>query len=211
MSECLGIDISHWNQIINYNKICDQVDFIILKAGGSEGRSPYLYYKDECFDHNYKEFHDKRGINVGCYYFVGRGFISVERGVRDAEHFLSIIKGKKFEYPVIIDLEATIPKDKAGATDAVKAFCNKLEKEGYYAMIYASDISGFKDRLNASMLTDYDKWVARYGSQPTYIKDWGIWQKSSKGMITGIQGYVDLDVCRKSYPAIIRRAGLNGY
>ena len=112
---------------------------------------------------------------------------------------------------MICDLESTSPKDKSGATEAVRAFCNILEDAGYYAMIYASDISGFKERLSVDMLIGYDKWVARYGSNPTYTKKYGIWQYSSTGNIRGIQGKVDLDRAYKDYPAIIKAHHLNGF
>ena len=114
-----------------------------------------------------------------------------------------------FEYPVYIDLESTSPKHRAGATEAVISFCETMEKNGYYAGVYASDISGFVDRLDLSKLDRYDKWVARYGSEPKRVKEYGMWQKTSSGMIEGIAGRVDLDVAYMDYPAIMKRTGLN--
>ena len=85
-----------------------------------------------------------------------------------------------------------------------------MESAGYYVGIYASDISGFKDRLYLDQLNRYDKWVARYGSEPKLVKSWGMWQASSKGNVPGIAGHVDLDYSRNDYNAIIRCYHLNG-
>ena len=40
--------------------------------------------------------------------------------------------------PVYIDVEATAPATKAGATAAAIAFCRALESAGYFAGIYSS-------------------------------------------------------------------------
>ena len=122
-----------------------------------------------------------------------------------------MLEGKTFEYPVYIDLELTAPKDKTGATDAVIGFCQTMEQAGYYCGIYASDVSGFADRLDLERLTAYDKWVARYGSKPQYVKTYGMWQYSSTGKIQGIGPAVDLDEAYMDYPEIIKAKGLNGF
>ena len=202
-----GIDISHWNRVVNFSMVKDSgVEFAILKAGGSDRG----FYKDRCFDDYYRLAH-LACLKVGAYYFVGKGFVSYEAGLEDAKRFYRIIKDCRFEYPIFLDLEATSPKDKNGATDAAIEFCSYLENMGYYVGIYASDISGFKERLDIERLEQYDKWVARYGKKPEYIKDPGIWQKSSTGCVPGIIGNVDIDTAYKDYEKIIRKAGLNGW
>ena len=207
MSEKFGIDLSHWNKIINYDIVSRQVDFIILKAGGSDKG----FYKDSTFEKCYDEFYEQRGVPVGAYYFVGRLCIDYRSGVQDAVRMLDIIKDMHFEYPIYIDLEATSPKHIVGATEACKGFCDTIERAGYYAGIYASDVSGFRDRLYLDELQRYDKWVARYGSLPKNVKEYGLHQYSSSGSINGIIGRVDLNHAYKDYPSIMRRAHLNGF
>lgn len=207
MSEYNGIDISRWQKNLNYDLIAKSVDFAIIKAGGSDAG----FYRDSMFESHYKHLHEYRHLPCGAYYFVGKDFYGTGAGIADAVRFLDIIKGKKFEYPIALDIETTQPGKKNLATDASIAFCETLENAGYYVVIYASDISGFKDRLDLSRLTAYDKWVARYGSKPKYVTDYGIWQSSSKGSIPGIPGNVDLDVAYKDYESIMKRAHLNGF
>lgn len=200
-----GIDISHWNRILDFDKVKeDNIDFCIIKAGGSDKG----FYTDSQFENNYRRA-KLAGLYVGCYYFVGKYFLSKEDGIEDAKRFHKIIYGKDFEFPVCLDIETTDPKYKEGATAASIAFCDYLEKQGYYVSIYASDISGFKEKLNLDDLKAYDKWVARYGKRPEYVKDFGIWQKSSTGKVKGIEGNVDLDVAYKDYPSIMKKGGFN--
>lgn len=200
-----GIDISHWNRVDDFNKVKnDGNEFVIIKAGGSDKG----FYKDRCFD-DYYRLAKLAGLYVGAYYFVGPGFTSAHDGIMDAKRFLNIINDKSFEYPIVLDLEATRPEDKEGATEATIAFCEYCEGRNYYVSIYASDISGFKERLDVYSLSAYDKWVARYGKKPEYVKKYGIWQKSSNGKVNGIQGNVDIDISYIDYNEITFKYKLN--
>lgn len=202
-----GIDVSRWQGDIAWDKVkAAGVEFAIIKAGGSDSG----FYTDIKFEQNYKGA-KAAGIPVGAYYFVGRRCTSYEDGVADAKRFLGMLKDKQFEYPVYIDLEVTNRDDKAGATEACLGFVATMEAAGYYCGIYASDISGFCDRLDISKLDDIDKWVARYSSKPTYVKEYGMWQNSSSGKVDGISGNVDMNEAYKDYPTIMKTKELNGF
>lgn len=206
--EIKGIDISRWQKQPDFDEVAkdEHAKFIIIKAGGSDKG----FYKDGQFERNYAEA-KAHGIPVGCYYFVGKNFLTETDGTADATRFCKLIQGKTFEYPVCLDLEAPGTGRKTEVTRASIAFLRELEENGYYAMIYSSDVSGFKDRLNLADLKPFDKWCARYGKAPVNVPEKGIWQYSSKGTIRGINGYVDLDIAYKNYPAIIKKAHLNGF
>lgn len=202
-----GIDVSRFQKEINWAAVKQSgIEFAIIKAGGSDAG----FYTDSMFERNYAGA-KAVGMPVGAYYYVGPNCTSREDGIADAKRFLEIIKGKQFGYPVYIDVEESAPAAKTGATDACIGFCQTMEQAGYYCGIYASDISGFVDRLDLSRLTQFDKWVARYGGKPTAVKTYGMWQCSSTGKIAGITDDVDLDECYMDYPDIIKRAGLNGF
>lgn len=202
-----GIDVSHWNGDIDFNKvILSGIDFVIIKAGGSD--------KGFYIDSKFKENYDKAmaaGLYVGAYYFAGKKFRGVENGIADAEKFIKILNGLKFDYPVFLDIEAQENRYKEEITDAAVAFCKTMEEAGYFVGIYASDISGFKDKLNHNRIVSYAHWVARYGDKPTICKDYGIWQYSSKGSVSGIVGSVDMDISNVDYAKIIKDKGLNGW
>ena len=211
MEKIYGIDVSHWQGTIDWSAVAKTgIDFVIVKAGGSDGKIE-PFYKESTFERNY-EGAKANGLNVGAYYYVGPNFLSAEDGIADANRFLDIIKVKTFEMPIALDLESTRIEDKTGATDAAIAFCETLENAGYYVVIYGSDLYGFKDRMEIDRLKDYDKWVARYGSEPQYVKEYGIWQYSSTEHIDGItENSVDKNIAYKDYPFIIKNAGLNGF
>lgn len=202
-----GVDISHWNGSIDFDKVkASGVEFVIIKAGGSDKG----FYTDPMFITNYNKA-KAAGLFVGAYYFAGKNFRGVEAGFADAQRFIKILDGLKFEYPVFLDIEAQENRYKEEITDAAVAFCEEMEKAGYFVGIYASDISGFKDKLNHDRIKDYAHWVARYGKEPEVCKSFGMWQYSSKGRVPGIIGSVDLDISSVDYAKTITEKGFNGY
>lgn len=213
-----GVDVSHWQGEIDWKKVkASGIDFVMIKLGGSDG-SKGSYYVDECFETNYKKA-KAAGVSVGAYWFVGSKFLTSSEAKKQALYVLDKLKGKYFDYPIVVDVETTAKSNKEAATVATIVFCDTLEESGYYAMVYASDVSGFKERLNKDRLKRFDKWVARYSSKnsptvtkaPEYVSDYGIWQYTSKGKVDGISGNVDLDYAYQDYSEIIKRVGLNGY
>ena len=202
-----GIDISRWNGDIDFNKVkASGIEFVIIKAGGSEKG----FYTDPKFKTNYEKA-KAAGLFVGAYYFVGKKFYGDLSGIEDAKRFIKILQGMQFEYPVYLDVETTDARYKELATDAAIAFCSTMEAAGYYVGIYASDISGFKEKLNHSRLEKYAHWVARYGKAPEVCKEGVIHQYSSKGAVDGIVGSVDLDKSSCDYSKYIIAGGFNGF
>lgn len=204
MAKKYGVDLSHWNSISDYEKLKSQIEFVILKAGGHEAG----LYKDKTFEERYNKF-KKMGVPVGAYFFVGKYFVNAQTGRDYAEEFLSLIKGKEFEVGLWLDNESTDYRQKSGATDAAINFCNAIERAGYYAGIYGSEISVFKDRYQLERLTAYAKWVARYGEKEPDM-DYVIWQQSSSKRLAGISGNVDYDIMKTDIISAIKKKKLTG-
>ena len=202
------IDVSHWQGNIDFAKVKNAgYSGVIIKAGGSDKGC----YADSMFNTNYNNA-KANGLYVGCYYYVGPKCLSKEDGEADAKRFVEIIKGKTFELPVYMDVEAQAAAQKDAVTNSIIGFCEYMESQGYFVGVYASDISGFKDRINYNDIRDkYSLWVARYGKKPTYATTYDVWQYSSTGSVSGISGNVDLDECYKDFPSIIKNGGFNGY
>ena len=201
-----GIDISKHNIVTSWDAVSKNIEFCIIRAGGDYNKK----YKDPKFE-KYYDACKNYNIPVGCYYDAGKEFYTVEKAKEDAKHFIELMSGKQFEMPVFIDIEVTPKKYRKFITQAVKTFCDILEKNGYFVGIYASDISGFKEMLIVEELAEYTKWVARYGKAPSYTKHYGIWQHTSKGAVPGIIGSVDKDISYYNYPRIIKGGLFNGY
>jgi GH25 family lysozyme M1 (1,4-beta-N-acetylmuramidase)/LysM repeat protein len=202
-----GIDVSHWQGTIDWTKVkAAGIQFAIIKAGGSDAG----FYTDSKWEANYKGA-KAAGIPVGAYYFVGKDCVTAAAGKADAERFIQILKGKQLEYPVYMDNEAQPASAKAGITEATIEFCETMEAAGYYVGVYGSTYSGFKERMDDSKLTAYSHWVAQYADKCTYTGNYGIWQYSSKGSISGISGNVDMDLAYQDFPTIIKNGGFNGF
>ena len=213
----LGIDISYFQNGINLSNMKKNgVKYAILRAGYTGYSDGVSKAKDKSFENFYNQC-KSIGLPVGAYWFSIA--TSYERGKAEAEYmYNNCLKGKQFEYPIYIDVEDDTGgkyylrnAGKQATTDGIKGFCETLEKLGYYVGIYASDISGFKDMMYIDQLTRYDKWVARYGSEPQYVKEYGMWQYTSTERINGYNNVLDGDYSLKDYPSIMKQYGLNGY
>lgn len=203
------IDISHHQGTVDFNKVKNAgYEGVIIKAGGSDAG----FYKDARFEEYYNSAKNT-GLSVGSYYFVGKNCLSAQDGKEDALKFAEYLKGKQFDLPVFMDVEAPASGQKNKVTDAIIGFCDYLESLKYYVGVYASDISGFKEKIDLDRIKDkYDIWVARYGSKPQYVTNYTIWQYSESGIVDGINdNQVDLDECYVDYPTIIKSKGFNGY
>lgn len=202
----IGCDISHWQGVVDFKKLAKQVDFVILKLGGSDTTD--FFYIDKKFEKYYAAANEA-GLAVGCYWFVGKNSTGSEDGLREAKYIHAAIKDKSFEMPIYIDFEKGSKIHKAKNTAYCIACGNALEKLGYFVGIYASDISGFKEMLNLEDLKRFSLWVARYEKVPQYVKNYHLWQYSSKGRLDGISGNVDLDFAYLNLPKIIKQKHFN--
>lgn len=203
-----GIDVSAWQGIIDWKAVkAAGIQFAIIKAGGSDDGT----YVDSKYERNYEQCKAYK-IPVGAYYFIGPNCITKADGEADAERFLKLLKGKQFEYPVYVDIEPPLkPANRKYNTDAVIAFCEYMEKAGYYTGVYGSTYSTFQSLVDDSRLTSYAHWVAQYANSCTYWDNYGIWQYSSDGWVNGISGRCDMNYCYVDYPSRIKAKGMNGF
>lgn len=214
MSQKFGIDVSHWQGDFNFAraKSNEGIEFAILKAGGGDAG----LYKDSKFEANYKKCEDC-GLPKGAYFYGNAK--SVAEAKKEAEYFISILSGKKYEYPVFYDVEGKMitDNDRATLTEIVKAFCSTMEAAGYWVGIYSSE-SFFNSEMNDGELTRYGHWVARWGKSkpaPSSGAETQMWQFGGEtNLIRSNQindQTCDQDYCYVDYPAKIKAAGLNGY
>ncbi|MGO5077274.1 GH25 family lysozyme [Oscillospiraceae bacterium LCP25S3_E3] len=209
-----GIDVSHWQGDFDFAraKSKEGVEFAILKAGGGDAG----LYKDSKFEANYKKC-EECGLPKGAYFYGNAK--SVAEAKKEAEYFISILSGKKYEYPVFYDVEGKMISDnnRATLTEIVKAFCSTMEAAGYWVGIYSSE-SFFNSEMDDGELIRYSHWVARWGKSkpaPTSGAETQMWQFGGETNLirsNKINGQTcDQDYCYVDYPAKIKAAGLNGY
>lgn len=182
-----GIDVSKHNGKIDFEKVRDaDYQFVFIKA--SEGKT----YRDEAFDSNYKAAREA-GLEVGAYHFFRKN----RSGREQADNFLTAIRGKQFDLPLVIDLEDDWGN---GATTSAETAMQRviemikcLKDKGYQVMIY-TNLDGY-NKYYKDMLTDCDLWLCSFTS-PELRAGIGhrIQQFSHEGSVDGIDGEVDLNV-----------------
>ena len=199
-----GIDVSQHNGLIRWDRV--KVDFAIIRAG--YGKSPNQI--DRKFEANYSGC-VKNYIPCGAYWYSYA--TSVEEAREEAKAFLTVIKGKKFSYPVFYDVEEqrTFDLGKAKVSEIIKTFCDEVEKAGYFVGLYMST-SALETYVTEEVRTRYSVWVAHWGvKSPTYEGSYGMWQYSATGAVDGINGDVDMDKAYRNFPSIMAKNHLNGY
>lgn len=188
-----GCDVSSHNGTINWGAVkSDGVEFAILRVG----YGMYDYQKDKQFE-NYYAGATSVGIPVGVYLYSYAK--SVAEAEREADCAIKWLGGRKLNLPVYFDIEDPSQQKLGKSTlDAMcRAFCNKIEKAGYWAGIYSSKYWATNVISGAELGRRYTYWVAQYNNACTYTGDYAIWQNSSSGRVAGIKGNVDTDVMVK--------------
>lgn len=199
-----GIDVSAYQGRIDWTKVKPFIEFAIIRLGYGND----LRRQDDIYYERNAEMCKKLNIPFGVYLFSYATTLDEARS--EVEHTLRLIKDKKLEYPVFLDVESkrqmALPKE--DLVEIVKYYCEEMQKEGYYVGIYSS-LDRFKSNLDSRELDAFDKWVAEWNDKFTYKGEAGMWQHTSYEEIAGIRGRVDGDIAFYDYPKIIRDAHLN--
>ena len=199
-----GIDLSQHNNVTNWDDVAKNVDFVILRAGYGKEFSQI----DKKFEEYYAEC-KKRNIPVGCYWYSYAK--TKAEAEKEAEVFLKTIKGKQFEFPVFYDVEEydIFKLGKKAVSEIIFTFCDTIEKAGYFTGFY-SNPNFLHNVINVTVKSRFTLWLAHWETNTPYC-DYGMWQKSAKGKISGINGDVDLDFCKTDFTAQIKALDLNGF
>jgi len=184
-----GIDISHHNGDIDFNKVKNYIDFIILKLGNSGDNKKF--WLDDKFETYYNEC-KRLNIPVGVYVYSYTN--SVENARLAGQEVAKYLQNKSLNLPVYIDMEDKEIKveGKDKLTELVIAFNTEIEKGGFWAGVYANR-DWFNNYLNKDEIKRrYTTWIATYcAGTNKYEGEYDMWQNSSDGHISGITGRVD--------------------
>ena len=210
MGATQGLDVSvAQGYNVNFNAIkAAGYDFVILRAGlGSALTYPNQF--DPTFGSNYKKA-KAAGLKVGAYWYTY--CTTTAKANEEAAAFAKALSGKQFEMPVYMDVEemAQFDSGKANLSAVAKAFCDYMEKSGYYAGIYCSTYWG-TNFLSDEVRERYAFWCAEWGSKCNYKDTYGTWQNGTAYVSNSGTGAIDHDFCYVDYPSIIKGKGLNGF
>lgn len=219
-----GIDVSSYQGDIDFKQVKNSgIDFVIIKAGEWD-------HTVDKFEENYVAA-KAAGLHVGFYWFCDG--ITLDEIEQEADACIKALEGKQFDFPIYMDLENQEQYDlgKEFCSDAVRLFCGKLEKAGYYTGLYTST-STLNDLITDDIKKKYTIWVADWRGYCGYEGDYGMWQYGA-GYVPGINGMtdmniiefgtdtdypgnyvedgVDLDYAYEDFPSLIIPNGLNNY
>lgn len=191
-----GVDVSAHQQNINWSAVKNEgINYAIIRIGWVGNVSNK---KDAFFEANYSSCVNNK-IPVGIYVYSYS--TSIQSARNEAYTVLSWLNGKHLDLPIFWDVEdpSQAGLDRDTLTSMADTFCSIIQNAGYKAGIYSSK-NWLTNKLNMSYLeTKYDVWVAQYYHECTYNRRYDIWQYSSKGNVSGIQGNVDSNWFFKKY------------
>ncbi len=201
MSKEKGIDISYWQDNVDFKKVkMSDVKFVILREGYRQTMDKkFMDYVFGC---------RTWGIRIdGVYHFIylpnDRVTSNSETGILNAQACLQNVRNaqlRKDEIIIWCDLEydtITHAKRQHGITlsnqdikEITVAFCNTIAKSGYRVGIY-TNLDYAKNKYGMDFIKNYDIWLADYTGGADI--DCLYQQYTSEGTVDGINGKVDMN------------------
>lgn len=187
----IGIDISKWQGNVDFQKLKEaNVEFVMIRLGYQTGFGKEIVL-DKYYEQNIK-LANKYGIKAGVYFYSYAK--NTNDAKKQAEFVKKHIKNYKIDMPIAFDFEdwKNIELAKLSIYDInknAKTFLEEIKKDGYQVLNYGS-----KYYLENIWDIDYPTWLAHYTNKTNYSKDYKMWQLTENGLISGIQGFVDVNV-----------------
>ena len=185
------IDVSVWQGTINWEKVkADGIDGAIIRYADGD-------YLDTKFDRNMSQA-KANGLHTGVYIF-SRAKTKTE-AEKEAERLYNAAKKYDPDMPYYIDLEDS--KLSKYADTVAAAFLNKMAALGVRGGVYAN-LNWWNNYLTktAKNYSASAFWIAQYNDTMDYkpASRMGMWQYTSSGKVSGIEGKVDRDKCYVAY------------
>ena len=190
----IGIDISKWQGNVDFQKLKEaNVEFVMIRLGYQTGFGKELVL-DKYYEQNIK-LANKYGIKAGVYFYSYAK--NTNDAKKQAEFVKKHIKDYKIDMPIAFDFEdwKNIGLAKLSIYDInknAKTFLDEIKKDGYQVLNYGS-----KHYLENIWDIDYPTWLAHYTKKTNYSKEYKMWQLTENGLISGVQGFVDVNVLYK--------------
>lgn len=182
----VGIDVSEWNGIIDWERVkASGIDYAIIRCGYGMN---YESQDDDYWLRNVSEC-ERLGIPYGVYIYSYA--TNTDRALSEAQHVLRLIRSCNLSYPVYFDMEdnSTLGSDLASIA---KTFCNTIRNAGYSVGIYANT-NWWNTYLTDTCYSQWHRWVAEWGFSCHYSGEYSMWQYSATGRVDGITGNVDMN------------------
>ena len=197
--EKFGIDVSDWQNRIDWETVKPQIDFAIVKLGYGRGN-----WDDEA--RNNIEALNRLGIPYGIYWFSYAYTVGMaENEARACLRFMEECTARPV-YPVFFDWEYASREWTDGNDNPVSdgllrnmtiAFCDGITAAGYKTGVYAND-DYVAHHYGKNWFSEHglDLWYAYPGASSDHGA--AMWQ-FGRNYIAGIDGKVDVNTCYKDY------------
>lgn len=200
----VGVDISKQTGSVNFAGLkAAGVDYVMIRLGG-RGYSTGQITLDENFKANI-EGAIAAGLDIGVYFYSQA--INQDEAIQEANFVVQNLDPYKgnVKYPVAFDMEF-VNNDEAridglsreDRTSVAISFLEGVKAAGYVPMFYG-DKEWLIKEIDLAKLQDYDVWLTQEEDIPDYPYQYAMWQYSTKGVVNGITGDVNLNICFIGY------------
>lgn len=174
------IDVSKWQGSIDWSKAAKTVDFAVIRTQYGSSVEDYMHS-------TYEKQAKANGVPFGVYSYSLA--ISSSDARQEARDFYN--RADKSAEMYVIDVEELTGKSGESMRTIINAYVDELrkytdKKVGLYIAHH------LYTKLNLDTTKADFVWIPRYGAAaPSYSYD--LWQYTDKGIVSGINGYVDMN------------------
>ena len=194
-----GVDVSKYQKNIDWNQIKKAgVSFAIVRIGYRGYGASGTLVLDPMFEEHFTNVKNA-GLKVGVYFFSQA--TTEEEAKEEAFACAYVLNGRKLDYPIFFDTEASGASNGSGRADGLGmedrtkcaiAFCEEVKAQGYKPGVYASTL-WYRKRVNLNSLKKYTIWNAHYGVASSPI-DCALWQGTCTARLPGYKGDMDVNI-----------------
>ncbi len=200
----VGVDISKHTGKVNFSSLkAAGVDYVMIRLG-SRGYSTGQITLDENFKENIEGAIEAQ-LDVGIYFYSQA--ISQDEAVQEANFVAQNLEPYRahIKYPVAFNM-GFVSNDKSrieglsreDKTAVSISFLDAVGASGYVPMVYG-DKEWLLKEVDLTKLQDYDVWLSQEEEIPDYPYRYAMWQYNTDGVLNGIDGGADLNICFVSY------------
>ena len=194
-----GVDVSKYQKNIDWEQIKKAgVSFVIVRIGYRGYGASGTLVLDPMFEEHFTNVKNA-GLKVGVYFFSQA--TTEEEAKEEAFACAYVLNGRKLDYPIFFDTEASGASNGSGRADGLGmedrtkcaiAFCEEVKAQGYKPGVYASTL-WYRKRVNLNSLKKYTIWNAHYGVASSPI-DCALWQGTCTARLPGYKGDMDVNI-----------------
>lgn len=200
----VGADISKHNGTVNFRSMkAAGIDYVMIRLG-ARGYSTGQLSLDDNFVENIEAAIDAE-LDIGVYFYSQA--VTLEEATQEANFVVQNLAPYKenINYPIAFDMENVV-NDRARIDELSRedktaisaAFLSGIQGAGYIPMLYGNKEWLIKN-IDLAQLQNYDVWLSEDEDIPDYPYQYTMWQYTTTGVLNGITGDANLNLCFVSY------------